>query len=82
MLAYIGAQLAGCSAGAVLANVMFDVVITVGCGDTCPVLRGVSYRDWQLHAPAGRDMEAVRPIRDEIRSRVESLVAELLPART
>ena len=59
-----------------------DVVITMGCGDTCPVLPGVSYRDWQLEDPAGRDVEAVRPIREEIRSRVESLVAELLPART
>ncbi|WP_109522640.1 MULTISPECIES: arsenate reductase ArsC [Nocardia] len=59
-----------------------DVVITMGCGDTCPVLPGVSYRDWQLEDPAGRDVEAVRPIRDEIRSRIEALIAELLPARS
>ncbi|MEV6325635.1 arsenate reductase ArsC [Nocardia sp. NPDC051787] len=56
-----------------------DVVITMGCGDTCPVLPGVSYRDWQLEDPAGKGVDAVRPIRDEIRSRVEDLIAELLP---
>ena len=59
-----------------------DVVITMGCGDTCPVLPGVSYRDWELEDPAGQGVEAVRPIRDEIRARVEALIAELLPART
>ncbi|MGN2642225.1 arsenate reductase ArsC [Nocardia takedensis] len=57
-----------------------DVVITMGCGDTCPVLPGVSYRDWELEDPAGKGVEAVRPIRDEIRARVEALIAELLPA--
>jgi len=56
-----------------------DVVITMGCGDACPVLPGVSYRDWKLEDPAGKGIEAVRPIRDEIKSRVEDLVAELLP---
>ncbi|MFI7531060.1 arsenate reductase ArsC [Nocardia salmonicida] len=56
-----------------------DVVITMGCGDTCPVFPGVSYRDWVLEDPAGKDTESVRPIRDEIRSRVEALVAELVP---
>ncbi|WP_054813800.1 arsenate reductase ArsC [Nocardia arizonensis] len=59
-----------------------DVVITMGCGDSCPVLPGVSYRDWQLEDPAGKGVEAVRPIRDEIRTRVQALIAELLPART
>ncbi|WP_054816784.1 arsenate reductase ArsC [Nocardia arizonensis] len=59
-----------------------DVVITMGCGDTCPVLPGVSYRDWELDDPAGRGVEAVRPIRDEIRTRVEALITELLPTRT
>lgn len=54
-----------------------DVVITMGCGDACPVLPGVSYRDWQLEDPAGKGVEAVRPIRDEIRSRVGQLVTEL-----
>ena len=55
-----------------------DVVITMGCGDTCPYFPGVSYRDWKLDDPAGQGIEAVRPIRDEIRSRIENLVAELL----
>jgi len=55
-----------------------DVVITMGCGDTCPVFPGKSYRDWVLEDPAGKGVAAVRPIRDEIRSRVEALIAELL----
>ncbi|MET7772724.1 arsenate reductase ArsC [Nocardia sp. NPDC005366] len=59
-----------------------DVVITMGCGDTCPVFPGVSYRDWVLEDPAGKGVESVRPIRDEIESRVQDLIAELLPART
>ncbi|MEU4312123.1 arsenate reductase ArsC [Nocardia sp. NPDC024068] len=58
-----------------------DVVITMGCGDTCPVFPGVSYRDWDLPDPAGKDVEAVRPIRDEIRARVEALISELVPNR-
>jgi len=57
-----------------------DVVITMGCGDACPVFPGVSYRDWALPDPAGKGLEAVRPIRDEIRGRVEDLIAELVPA--
>ncbi|MBF6439662.1 arsenate reductase ArsC [Nocardia cyriacigeorgica] len=57
-----------------------DVVITMGCGDACPVFPGISYRDWDLADPAGKGVEAVRPIRDEIRARVEALIAELLPA--
>ncbi|MDI9947590.1 arsenate reductase ArsC [Rhodococcus sp. IEGM 1305] len=57
-----------------------DVVITMGCGDACPVFPGVSYRDWALDDPAGKRVDAVRPIRDEIRSRVEALIAELVPA--
>ncbi|MFC9789235.1 arsenate reductase ArsC [Rhodococcus sp. NPDC127528] len=56
------------------------MVITMGCGDACPVFPGVSYRDWALEDPAGKGVEAVRPIRDEIRSRVEALIAELVPA--
>ncbi|UAK31729.1 arsenate reductase ArsC [Nocardia asteroides] len=59
-----------------------DVVITMGCGDTCPVFPGVSYRDWVLEDPAGKGVESVRPIRDEIKTLVEELVAELLPAHT
>jgi arsenate reductase (thioredoxin) len=57
------------------------VVITMGCGDSCPVFPGISYRDWELPDPAGKGVEAVRPIRDEIRSRVEALIAELAPTR-
>ncbi len=56
-----------------------DVVITMGCGDTCPVYPGKRYEDWVLDDPAGQGVEAVRPIRDEIRRRVEGLVAELAP---
>ena len=58
-----------------------DVVITMGCGDTCPTFPGVSYRDWVLEDPAGKGLDSVRPIRDEIKARVQALVAELLPAR-
>ena len=54
-----------------------DVVITMGCGDTCPVYPGKRYEDWVLDDPAGLDIEAVRPIRDEILGRVEKLVAEM-----
>jgi arsenate reductase len=57
-----------------------DVVITMGCGDSCPVFPGKRYEDWKLADPAGQGIEAVRPIRDEIRARVEALLAELLPA--
>ena len=55
-----------------------DVVVTMGCGDACPFYPGKRYDDWPLDDPAGQGIEAVRPIRDEIRSRVEALVAELL----
>ena len=54
-----------------------DVVITMGCGDVCPIYPGKRYEDWALDDPAGQGLEAVRPIRDEIRRRVETLVAEL-----
>ena len=54
-----------------------DYVITMGCGDACPVFPGKQYLDWVLEDPAGQGVEAVRPIRDEIRSRVEALVAEI-----
>jgi arsenate reductase len=57
-----------------------DVVVTMGCGDACPYFAGTRYEDWLLDDPAGRPIEEVRPIRDEIRRRVEALVAELLPA--
>lgn len=55
-----------------------DVVITMGCGDTCPIFPGKRYEDWDLADPAGRPIEEVRPIRDEIRQRVEGLLADLL----
>ena len=54
-----------------------DVVITMGCGDACPLYPGKRYEDWELTDPAGRDVEAVRPIRDEIRGRVEALLESL-----
>lgn len=56
-----------------------DVVITMGCGDTCPVFPGKTYLDWRLDDPAGRGVDAVRPIRDEIERRVRALLTELLP---
>ena len=57
-----------------------DVCVTMGCGDTCPVFPGKRYLDWTLDDPAGRGVEAVRPIRDEIEKRVRVLIDELLPA--
>jgi arsenate reductase (thioredoxin) len=54
-----------------------DVVVTMGCGDTCPFFPGKRYEDWELADPAGRDLEAVRPIRDKIRARVEELLRSL-----
>ena len=54
-----------------------DVVITMGCGDACPFYPGKRYEDWALADPAGQGIEAVRPIRDEIRSRIEGLIASL-----
>jgi arsenate reductase len=55
-----------------------DVVITMGCGDACPVFPGKRYLDWQLTDPAGKGVDAVRPIRDEIDTRVQGLLAELV----
>ena len=55
-----------------------DVVITMGCGDACPIYPGKRYLDWDLPDPAGLDLEAVRPIRDEIARRVQQLLAELV----
>ncbi|WP_267714366.1 arsenate reductase ArsC [Streptomyces sp. CoH17] len=54
-----------------------DVVITMGCGDTCPVFPGTKYLDWALDDPAGQGIDAIRPIRDEIAQRVRSILAEL-----
>ncbi len=62
-----------------------DVVVTMGCGDECPFFPGKRYEDWVLDDPAGQGLDAVRPIRDEIRRRVEQLIADLtrleLPGR-
>lgn len=54
-----------------------DVVVTMGCGDECPFFPGKTYLDWELEDPAGQDIDAVRPIRDDIEQRVRSLLAEL-----
>ena len=56
-----------------------DVVVTMGCGDACPVYPGKRYEDWQLEDPAGQPVERVRPIRDQIDARVRGLLAELAP---
>jgi arsenate reductase (thioredoxin) len=56
-----------------------DVVITMGCGDTCPYFPGVSYRDWKLDDPADQPLDTVRAIRDDIAERIRALIAELLP---
>ena len=56
-----------------------DVVITMGCGDACPIFPGKRYLDWDLDDPAGQGVEAVRPIRDEIKTRVQALLDELRP---
>lgn len=57
-----------------------DAVITMGCGDACPVFPGKRYEDWELEDPAGKEIDAVRRVRDDIRGRVEQLLGELVPA--
>jgi arsenate reductase (thioredoxin) len=57
-----------------------DVVITMGCGDVCPIFPGKRYEDWELTDPKGKPLDEVRAIRDDIKGRVEALLAELLPA--
>jgi arsenate reductase len=59
-----------------------DVVITMGCGDACPIYPGKRYLDWDLDDPAGQGVEAVRPIRDEIKTRIQALLGDLLPDRS
>lgn len=59
-----------------------DVVITMGCGDTCPIFPGKRYEDWDLDDPAGQGIEAVRAIRDDIKNRIEKLLDGLLPTTT
>lgn len=56
-----------------------DVVITMGCGDVCPIFPGKRYEDWELTDPKGKSLDEVRPIRDDIKARVEALLAELQP---
>lgn len=56
-----------------------DVVITMGCGDACPIFPGKRYEDWELEDPAGQGIESVRVIRDDIKGRIEALLAELVP---
>ena len=58
-----------------------DFVVTMGCGDTCPVFPGKRYEDWELDDPAGQDLATVRHIRDDIKARVEALLAEIEAAR-
>jgi len=57
-----------------------DVIITMGCGDACQIFPGKRYEDWKLDDPAGQGIDAVRPIRDDIKTRVEKLLADLIPA--
>ena len=57
-----------------------DVVITMGCGDACPIFPGKRYEDWELEDPAGKGIDTVRRVRDDIRGRVQTLIRELLPA--
>ncbi|GAA4821619.1 arsenate reductase ArsC [Tomitella cavernea] len=80
-MAEAGIDIAGSSPRILTADAVetSTVVITMGCGDTCPVFPGISYRDWALDDPAGRGIEAVRPIRDRIREKVEALIDELAP---
>jgi arsenate reductase len=57
-----------------------DVIITMGCGDACPIFPGKRYEDWKLEDPAGKGVEDVRPIRDEIKARIEALLNDLVPS--
>ncbi|EPR75237.1 Arsenate reductase [Leifsonia rubra CMS 76R] len=57
-----------------------DVVITMGCGDVCPIFPGKRYEDWELVDPRGKGLDEVRPIRDDIKARIQKLLAEILPA--
>jgi len=57
-----------------------DVVITMGCGDACPIFPGKRYEDWQLEDPAGKGIDTVRVVRDDIKARIEVLLSEILPA--
>ncbi|WP_345762403.1 arsenate reductase ArsC [Diaminobutyricibacter sp. McL0608] len=56
-----------------------DVVITMGCGDTCPIFPGKRYEDWELEDPAGKDITVVRRVRDDIKGRIQTLLSEIIP---
>ena len=58
-----------------------DVVITMGCGDVCPIFPGKRYEDWELTDPRGKSIDEVRPIRDDIKARIGKLLGELLPVK-
>jgi len=57
-----------------------DVVITMGCGDACPIFPGKRYEDWKLEDPAGQGLDSIRPIRDDIRGRIQALIDDIAPA--
>ena len=80
-MAEVGVDISGQSPKVLTADAVqaSDVVITMGCGDACPIFPGKRYLDWDLDDPAGKGVEAVRPIRDEIKARVQALLLELLP---
>ena len=80
-MAEVGVDISGQSPKVLTADAVqaSDVVITMGCGDACPIFPGKRYLDWDLDDPAGKGVEAVRPIRDEIKTRVQALLLELLP---
>jgi protein-tyrosine-phosphatase len=82
VMAEVGLDLAGAHPKLLTSDAVegSDVVITMGCGDACPLFPGKRYLDWELTDPAGLSIEDVRPIRDEIDRRVQALVAELVPA--
>jgi arsenate reductase len=79
VMAEIGIDLAGAQPELLTSDAVeaSDVVITMGCGDTCPLFPGKRYLDWQLPDPAGKSIDEVRPIRDEIEIRVQTLIASL-----
>lgn len=80
-MAEVGIDIAGNTPTVLTADAVrdSDVVVTMGCGDACPVFPGKRYEDWELEDPAGQGIETVRGIRDDIRTRVEHLLAELVP---
>jgi protein-tyrosine-phosphatase len=80
VLAEVGIDVAGEAPKLLTTDAVFesDVVITMGCGDTCPIYPGKRYEDWDLEDPAGKDITVVRRVRDEIEGRVRALIAELV----